>query len=1256
MRNTGSHISNNTYHSNEIRGGEKKVMKKSLSVILSTTMALSAFSTAALAATSKDFSDLKDLSAADKAIFDKLIEDGIFLGVGEDKFGIDEAMKRDQFAVAISKALKLTADATTSTFPDVKEDAPELRFIEAAYKAGVANGNKDGTFNPKGEVSVQELAVFLVGALGPKYKEEARAATGDFEGVAPWAQGYVTTALKYNLLAVDVEEGFDGFASATRFQLAKGVAAVQAQVAKDQQATKVESVTANNLKEIVVTFDGQVKEEEAEKITNYKLDGVTLTNVSFANLQDDGRTVVINLGKEGSTLTNQKEHKVTISGISNIASAEYSFTALDVTVPEVSSIEILGNKVINVKFSEPVKPSSAETRVNYKVNGYVANGEIELSKDGKTATITLYSRLKAGINKVSVSGVQDYANMTIINVLDREIEVADDTTAPASFSIEAATLDAVTVKFDEAVDKDTIKKDNIYWSDNAGTVKHHATAVEPTDTTFTTYEITFGDTKLPARETTLYIESVSDLFGNTASKLSSTVNATVDTTRPEITSLEVYTDDRGNYNADSKSKFDIKFNKAISTSQFGGANAENLIVKDKDGKIVAVSASATQKSGHKNTLTVTLSDPLDEGATYTVEVKNVEDGTALHNKMIPQTFTVTVPEVTAPAVTNVAVVSAGDQGTKIQVVFTNAMALEGEYSILKSDRYMIKVGASWYMLPGGTTFQPTYDSKAVIITIPADAKYDGINVLTANLIEGVKVTLVADRNGNKLSGLTDEILNDGAKWGAITSSIVDAINDDRAIATATDKIKLTFDRPLQVVYASDFLVSVNGGAAVEASSASYETKGGKGVVTLTLPSNNKVSSAVNATVTTRAAADLRSLDLLGNKIKDSQTVTVQDGIAPGLSKAYNGGANAVWATSQNVVSIAFDETLSSSFAGDPNVLAGMFTVKTGLNQSTTLIPGTDYTAAIVNGNVVELTLTKQISNVGKLTVASNDAAMYIFDENAFNLTGGYTYANKVKFGATAVGNPSFINVGAANEAAALTALNNALDTSNTATVAQYVAAGITGVNADNLAVVNAAAEAAKVAKAAALTASEIQAQVNAVVAAAKDAYNTAEAAVAAFENLLLNADTTIAYAKAENGADANAKIAAAQAAGASGTAALSERVTAKQDLVAEAATVSVVEVEDKITTVGNSATMTVVLKNANGVVLSSAAGTVTYAWTVVSAPENGDVADITATNETTASVNLAADATAETGDYEVKVVVTQGANSPLSKTAKLTVN
>jgi hypothetical protein len=95
MRESSYNLSKqNSQNPKDIQGGEKKVMKKSLSTILSLAMAFSMFSSVAMAAdaakTSADFSDLKDLDAAQKAKFDAMISAGVFEGVKDGVFGVNK--------------------------------------------------------------------------------------------------------------------------------------------------------------------------------------------------------------------------------------------------------------------------------------------------------------------------------------------------------------------------------------------------------------------------------------------------------------------------------------------------------------------------------------------------------------------------------------------------------------------------------------------------------------------------------------------------------------------------------------------------------------------------------------------------------------------------------------------------------------------------------------------------------------------------------------------------------------------------------------------------------------------------------------------------------------------------------------------------------------------------------------------------------------------------------------------------------------
>ncbi|MDQ0876301.1 hypothetical protein QFZ77_004960 [Paenibacillus sp. V4I3] len=128
-------------------------MKKQLSFVLTSAMALSMFSSVAFGKTSFDFTDLSQLDAATKAKFDAMISAGIFEGMTETTFGLKSQMNRAQFAKVAAKILDLPINASlrVSSFIDVstydQANGFALPYIEALKTAGITNGVSDGGCN-----------------------------------------------------------------------------------------------------------------------------------------------------------------------------------------------------------------------------------------------------------------------------------------------------------------------------------------------------------------------------------------------------------------------------------------------------------------------------------------------------------------------------------------------------------------------------------------------------------------------------------------------------------------------------------------------------------------------------------------------------------------------------------------------------------------------------------------------------------------------------------------------------------------------------------------------------------------------------------------------------------------------------------------------------------------------------------------------------------------------------------------------------
>jgi hypothetical protein len=108
MRKTSNSLS--THYSQQpkqFRGGEKKVMKKSLSLLVASSMVLSMFASAAYAA-----EDTKAPTQDEK--FAALKELGIFSGFPDGSAGLDKNMTRAQFAKVLTVG---TASKRTQQHP-----------------------------------------------------------------------------------------------------------------------------------------------------------------------------------------------------------------------------------------------------------------------------------------------------------------------------------------------------------------------------------------------------------------------------------------------------------------------------------------------------------------------------------------------------------------------------------------------------------------------------------------------------------------------------------------------------------------------------------------------------------------------------------------------------------------------------------------------------------------------------------------------------------------------------------------------------------------------------------------------------------------------------------------------------------------------------------------------------------------------------------------------------------------------------------
>ncbi|KRF33980.1 S-layer homology domain-containing protein [Paenibacillus sp. Soil787] len=327
----------------DIQGGEKKVMKKSLKVIATATMAFSMFASVAMAAettsttttptatttattvkTSKDFKDLAGLDATVLAKIDAMLAKKYFEGTADDSFGIKENMTRAQFAKVLVLVAGIKVDDTvkTSSFEDVKADDKAngwaIPFIEAAKKAGLVDGKTDKTFDPGANVTLGEFATALVKGLGIK---------PDTTGT-PWYADAVKQAVDKKLLP----EGTDGSKFATRADLVVGAFTADAAISSMGKVSVTEA-KATGVKTVTVTFNKAVDDKKA----TLALTKGTIAVASTAKFADDKKSAILTLT---DVKVSEGSYTVTLAGLdaANVDKTTATFTAETEKVTKLSFV------------------------------------------------------------------------------------------------------------------------------------------------------------------------------------------------------------------------------------------------------------------------------------------------------------------------------------------------------------------------------------------------------------------------------------------------------------------------------------------------------------------------------------------------------------------------------------------------------------------------------------------------------------------------------------------------------------------------------------------------------------------------------------------------------------------------------------------------------------------------------------------------------------------------------------------------------
>lgn len=1009
-------MSNKSYHSNPIKennqvliqGGEKKVMKKILSVALSTAMAFSMFASVA-------FGDDAKLTTAEK--FGVLKDAKILTGYQDGSMGLEKDLTRAEFATVVSKLMGLKPIEGQLSFKDKGYTAKNwsVKYIEAVYAAGLMEGKNTTKkiFDYNGKITVQEMAAVLVRAT----KLEVPTETDN--DASAWAKGYVQAAINAGI----IEESAAPKANATRAQMTETAYAIwlseqQPKVVSYKvsdngrtieftlannkvvtvkpekalepnketevkfsnegydytekvtwvvtDATKVQSVAANNLKEVVVTFDGEVDKTTAELKDNYKLSGSAQVKSAVLNAAKNAVTLTVE-----TKLNNQQKYNLSVSGIKAgskvIAISNYEFAPVDVALPEVVSVTGLGTKAVKIVFSEPVQQTYT---ASYLLNGQGFYGTT--SVDGRELIIK--ASLPVGEHTLTVEGVEDFNAFKSLKS-EHKFTVVEDTTAP-TIAEAVGTLEKLTLTFSEDIDSDTLKVDNVYHLRGATKVKPSSIVKIASNK----YELYFSSANaLPTYATMIFVEGVKDYSGNQITETSKQVTATVDTERPQVVDARV---------SQSNSKqLLITFNKGIASGQ---SWTSLVTVKDKDGKVRPVQSGAI-KSGTNNVLEVNFFSALPEG-TNSLEIKGIRDNTVLGNVLLDYSTTFTVGDTVAPKFA-AASFKIDNEARRAVIYFNEAMDIE---SLTNKANYTITFNNKPTALPSNSVLSVIENGKGVVIDLPVQIGGEDVNSTTWT---GIRVQGVKDVAGNYLDGFSTNELTVAQFSKLNPSKTYDSDNNVGALVSGKE-IEVKVDQAVQRFVgtinnaagaASDVTVKVNNTkVAIDSVSANNSD-----VITIKLvdaiTTSDKVTvEFLNADFVSVAQSTIQ----LGKDglvtIGERTGYNILDKVAPEVKLAKDQTTFAVTTTGSTYSTIIeFTEAITSGIS--PDLLAQDFVV-TNQTGATTKIPVFNNTnqkvyfkvervAGAGNEGKLKLTITDPTVNDGEglYTIGIRDKAEYIQD-------------------------------------------------------------------------------------------------------------------------------------------------------------------------------------------------------------------------------------------------------------------------------------
>lgn len=161
------------------------------------------------------FSDVENHWA--RASIEKAVKLGIVNGFSDGSFRPNGTVTRAEFAVMISRALKLEGNADGSSFKDYSSIPGWAQaHVARVADAGLISGYSDETFRANTQLTRAELAVIIARAAKLELDSAAALDFSDAAQIPGWSQKEVSAAVKAGLILGKEKDRFDPNGTATR--------------------------------------------------------------------------------------------------------------------------------------------------------------------------------------------------------------------------------------------------------------------------------------------------------------------------------------------------------------------------------------------------------------------------------------------------------------------------------------------------------------------------------------------------------------------------------------------------------------------------------------------------------------------------------------------------------------------------------------------------------------------------------------------------------------------------------------------------------------------------------------------------------------------------------------------------------------------------------------------------------------------------------------------------------------------------------